>query len=484
MNSIEAKYTRHLKALCLSIFLLGVFAFPPQVYSYDAPDKMDEILQGNEDEYWEKTKSIHTEDAYRKYILLSNQGKYTGKYLSDASKAIQDIWDDKAWARASEKATVSAYEEYLASNSEGKYRAEALKKIGTRAKTRSANPSKGVKPPPKVAASKPKPKPIEKEAKKVAVVEPAAGSAVDIDLSQIPLIYEDSVWNSTINWDSETSYKSYLDQFPQGRFVEDALRKIPIEVSFVRNQQGQGRSIFNLSYAMNPVIISKISLRSENGDIDRAAFELARDILKTENLQGDSVYTYSVKDMGINARMDMPEPLDAKVVMLANRSNAYKVEFRDALGRTTEIALDPASDEFKIEYISGYGTGEDTLFFKLSGGKPDYTVQFFELDRYVVRHEVKLKNDHGKLDNDLWYVDKNQVAELAELSGDYYLTLFDEGRGNKLEHNRVVHFSTGFFGNIENIVLILIIILFLALGVGWGYVKLKERRQPKFEPIS
>lgn len=479
MNSIEAKYTRHLKALCLSIFLLGILSFPPQAFSFDTPDKFKEVLQGSEDEYWEKTKSIHTEDAYRKYILLSNQGKYTGKYLSDASKAIQDIWDDKAWARASAKATISAYEEYLASNSDGKYRAEALKKVGTKVKTRSANPRVGVKPPPpKVAVSKPKP------VKKPEAAKPKPVESVDIDLSQIPLIYEDSVWNSTINWDSETSYKNYLDQFPQGRYVEDALRKIPIEVSFVRNQQGQGRSIFNLSYAINPVIISKISLRSESGSRDRAAFELAKDMLKTENLQGDSVFTYAIKDMGINARMDMPEPLDAKVVMLANRSNAYKVEFRDALGRTTEIALDPASDEFKIEYISGYGTRDDTLFFKLSGGKPDYTVQFFELDRYVVRHEVKLRNDHGKIDGDLWYVDKNQVVDMAELSGDYYLTLFDAGRAHKLEHNRIVHFSTGFFGDIENIVLILIIILFLSLGAGWGYVKLKERRQPKFEPIS
>lgn len=477
MNSIEAKYTRHLKALCLSIFFIGIFTFPPHVFSYDAPYKTDIILQGSEDEYWEKTKSIHTEDAYRKYILLSNQGKYTGKYLSDASKAIQDIWDDKAWARASEKATVSAYEEYLAANSEGKYRAEALKKIGTRVKTRSANPSASVNVPAKVAVRKPK------APEKVAVVKPAPESAVEIDLSQIPLIYEDSVWNSTINWDSETSYKSYLDQFPQGRYVEDALRKIPIEVSFVRNQQGQGRSIFNLSYAINPVIISKISLRSENGNVERVAYELAKDILKTENLLGDSVYTYSVKDMGINARMDMPAPLEAKVVMLANRSNAYKVEFRDALGRTTEIALDPASDVFKIEYISGYGTSEDTLFFKLIGGKPDYTVQFFELDRYVVRHEVKLRNDHGKLDKNLWYINKKQVEKEAKLSGDYYLAIFDSVKARKLEHNRIVHFSVGFLGNMENIILILIILLFLTLVIGWGYVKLKERRRPKFKPI-
>ncbi|MEL6256562.1 MAG: hypothetical protein AAFR87_31455 [Bacteroidota bacterium] len=480
MNSIEAKYTRHLKALCLSIFLLGILSFSPQVYAFDTPDKIDTILQGNEDEYWEKTKSIHTEDAYRKYILLSNQGKYTGKYLSDASRAIQDIWDDKAWARAKEKATVSAYEEYLASNSEGKYREEALKKIGTSPKTRSAKPaSKGVRPPAKVAVRKTKP--VEKV--KIAAKEKPAES-VEIDLSQIPLMYEDSVWNSTINWDSETSYKNYLDQFPQGRYVEEALKKIPIEVSFVRNQQGQGRSIFNLSYGMNPVIISKISLRSDNGDKDKSAFELAKDVLKTENLQGDSVYTYSIKDMGVNVRMDMPAPLDAKVVMLANRANAYKIEFRDALGRTTEIALDPASDEFKVEYISGYGVGEDTLYFKLSGGSPDYTVQFFELDRYVVRHEVTLRNDHGKIDTDLWYIDKIQEAEIAELSGDYYLTLFDAGKAHRIEHNRIIHFSTGFFGNIENLVLILIIFLFVALGIGWGYVKLKEKRQPKFKPIS
>ncbi|MEM6802271.1 MAG: hypothetical protein AAF696_12760 [Bacteroidota bacterium] len=441
----------------------------------------------SEDEFWKKTKSAHTVDAYRKYIILSEQGRYSGKYAKEAARAISDIWDEDAWLRAKEQNTKLAYQEYLAVSSNGKYSKEARKRIGPSPKTRSAAVPKenltsaktpGRKPPARKADKIPKREAREKEKSK------QADANVSIDVSQIPLVYEDSVWRSSKDWDSETSYKDYLRKFPEGRYANEALHMFPIGISFMRGKDAPGRSSFSLAYAKNPVILAKLEVISNDKITQLDAFEISKSIYKSENLQGDSVYSYSVREYGLNARIDMPGPLDSKVVIMANKANAYNVQFRDALGRTAEISIDAADDDFKLEYLSGYSADEDTLFFKIQGGQPRYTVQFFGLDRYIVRHEAILNNDHGKSDTNIWYLEKNLLKAEGDLEGEYYLSIFDDQKINRIDHNRIVQFPSGFFGNIENVILILIIILFAGLGLGWVYMKYKESRQPKFEPIS
>lgn len=443
--------------------------------TYTKSDPIYEKQEDPEEEYWEKTKNTHTVDAYKKYLLLSEAGRFTGKYKEVATKAISDIWDETAWARAKKLGTKAAYKEYIENEPFGKHKKEALSFLRPAPRTRSANssaPPPAAKKPVTVAARAPKAKPKR-------ILE----SDGNIDVSRIPLMYEDSVWNSSIEWDSELAYMNYVDQFPAGSYLDEALHKVPIKISIVRSNESLGKSSFSLAYAKNPVIISKIEIDRHGNNSRFNAMEMMKSLLRSVNLQGDSVYTYSLKEQGLVARLDMPKPVESKVVIQANKSSAFKVQFRDALGRTAEIALEAAAEEFKIAYISGYSIDEDTLYFKIKGGKPEYAVQFFELDRYVVRHEATLIKDHLRGDPELWYLDKKRLQNEAELIGEYYLTIWDKSHEKFIEHNRIVHFNEGLFSNIEDIILFLIIIMFLILPASWLYIRHKNSKMPKFEPI-
>ena len=156
-------------------------AYPNSRYSQDALNAIKEL---EEEASWQKALRFNKLSYFKEY-----KREYPhGKYRSEADlriKAIMDANREPAfWKRTTQQHTIKAYEAYLDQYPEGVYVEEAQSLLAELQKAEQ-----------------------EQRAKEQALLQK-----------------EDQRWEEALGEDSENAYQTYLDDYPEGRYVDEAQK--------------------------------------------------------------------------------------------------------------------------------------------------------------------------------------------------------------------------------------------------------------------
>lgn len=193
-----------------------------------------------EDDAWSKAQEIGSIGSYESYLNDYSSGRYTDQAsqriatLREAAEEAARVRDeDEAWKNAESGGSIASYETYLDAYKKGRYRDEASQKIAalndaaekkaqlraedeTWEKVQSDNSIRGFKSYLKNYANG---RYVNQASKKIAALKEAEAKA---ELMRV----EDDVWRKANNVGSIPAYQGYLNRYRQGRYADKASQKI------------------------------------------------------------------------------------------------------------------------------------------------------------------------------------------------------------------------------------------------------------------
>jgi len=171
----------------------------PEVAQKDETPKVKPVKRTSDDEAFEKD----TLEGYREYLALFPEGKHK----EDAQKEI-NAYDNKAWGIAEQRDTISGYEDYLEAWPEGLHASKAREAL------ENTIDSYG-----RYLTKQPRGKWVDEAQKRIEQIKTdqalAAASAAD-----------QQAWNAARAANRADSYQQYINSYPQGVYVPQAIAAI------------------------------------------------------------------------------------------------------------------------------------------------------------------------------------------------------------------------------------------------------------------
>ena len=362
----------------------------------------------SEDELWKLTREKHTESVYRQYKLMVERGMYSGKYLDQANDMILEIREDNVWTSIVERGNVKGYREYLEMYPGGKYTSQAQKALRSLAPARKTAPANSTPPP--------KPK-------------------TEITISANP---EDSLWNEIFQNPSEEAYRQYLHDYPEGKYLVNALKELPILATLERSERDVQFQLLKLEFVKYPISI--VDVKIDDPDAEGKGNWSSRELIAKYQPGRDSSYTYIWKSEDFIANIESMGGLDAVISLGLGNPITYQILFEDALGRQKSFRINTSTPQLELIAVWGKGVEEDSLFVCMTGGVAPYSVrlnrdgsQFFQLELPMKKHQTK---------PDTWYLLKKDVINEYELDQPYYLvSFFDAQHMENISFDQEVFFQ-------------------------------------------
>jgi len=404
------------------------------------------IFQTTEDEVWKQVTAENTVDAYQRYMFEFPEGTY----IDAAIDKIVVLRDENAWKEAVAQNTSSSYRKYLKIYPRGLHVEEAKaasRRLSgpTESSNTVASNSRGndrpvrterpaSNPPreesvtqPEVVTERPAPKTESTPAKK-AEPEPAVDP-------------EEEMWRSAVQTGTELAYKNYLSTYPNGKYVEQAIPKVPMELDLQRSNAVDSVFVLTVKYAEQPVQVRKAEIPREF--LSYTPAEIPESVSKDTLSDGTLVNQYQWPEGRFHADVTSIDPVNTEIILTLGREQKYEVLLADVRNNTRKVELEGALAPLELLGVLGYEPENDTLFLTIRGGKPDYYVRIVELGKEVndFVHEEVLKPD--RYDN-TWYLAKQDlIRENKITSGNYDVYVVDSRKLESIKYTRSVAFGTG-----------------------------------------
>ncbi|MEM7656794.1 MAG: hypothetical protein AAF399_11745 [Bacteroidota bacterium] len=240
--------------------------------------------------------------------------------------------------------------------------------------------------------------------------------------------------------------KSYLNVYPKGRYVRQVTAKLPLEADpFTRDLTNDQIFQGKLRFAIAPLSVEKVLMKS----VDNADLML---IQPTEDrfVYGDSILEIQTfPDGGIQATAMIQE--------------VFEVTMGDATGRTHVFTIDASQPRIEVTFFSD---GQDSIVYRIKGGKPPYIMQFLPVGSEGVVRELSGLLTNGSIKKaDIISMDPDQ------LNGTFSVRFTDERRTESVMADQTVDFD----GDTNYLLYFLLLLLILVLA--WlGYNFFRKRK--------
>ncbi len=431
-------------------------------------------FQNAEEEVWKQVTNENTLDAYQRYTIEYPDGKYS----YEAVEKIVMLRDENAWKDALEKNTSSAYRKYLSFYPRGLHVEEAKaasRKLANNTKTSSTTssnnsrgndrtntattPSNSNSSPTNSVVNNPPPATERPKAQPKQPTPTPVKPAVDP---------EEELWKIAVQTGTEESYKNYLTTYPSGKYIENAVPRVPMEFDLQRSNAVDSVFVLNIKYAEQPVTIQKVEIPREM--LAYTPAEEPSSLTMDTLFDGTLVNQYKWNKGRFSADITSLDPITTEIILTLGREQKYELLLSDDRNNIKSVELEGALSPLELLGVIGYETENDTLFLTIRGGKPDYYVRIVELGKDVndFLHEEILKPD--RYDN-TWYLAKpNLIRENKIPSGNYDVYVVDSRKLESIKYTRSVAFGTGhLISNMEfrKFLLFPLAILVLLILVRW-----------------
>ncbi len=404
------------------------------------------IFQTTEDEVWKQVTAENTVDSYQRYMFEFPEGKY----IDVAIEKIVVLRDENAWKEAVAQNTSSSYRKYLKIYPRGLH-VEAAKAASRRlaSPTESSNTvasnSRGSNQPvrnERQASNPTKNKSVEQPEvvikRPIAETEPAPAKRVEPKPVLDP---EEEKWRSTMQTGTELAYKNYLSTYPNGKYVEQAIPKVPMELDLQRSNAVDSVFVLTVKYAEQPVQVRKVEIPREL--LSYTPAEKPESVANDTLSDGTLVNQYQWLEGRFNADVTSIDPVNTEIILTLGREQKYEVLLADVRNNTRKVELEGALSPLELLGVLGYEPENDTLFLTIRGGKPDYYVRIVELGKEVndFVHEEILKPDRY---DHTWYLAKQDlIRENKITSGNYEVYVVDSRKLESIKYTRSIAFGTG-----------------------------------------
>ena len=399
--------------------------------------------QLSDEEMWQQAQKTNTESSYQMYVSRFPNGKY----VQEAAEAVFIIRDNADWEQARKANTRKSYQDYLNKHPDGSHNKEAKRIVSRLGGGSSKSTSKVVtnNPPKNKTADPVAPDPAPNPAPKV-VEEPKANTSKPVvePNPSTPTApsgdEEEKLWAQVKDLDTPDAYKLYLDSYPMGAYVDNALKNIPMEISYNRDNQRDTVFFLEVKYALAPIDISRV------------------EIIQTESVyvpgQSMSDLEQAVSGQAEEGVTKWPEgKLKAMVTPVYASYNSvevslglpqtYKIFIKDAAGDQKNISIEGGMQPLRLQGVNGRMPEEDSVFMIIKGGQSPFFARFVkpgkEPEDFI--HEEEL-NKYPEPNT--WYMTKNNLVELGKVEGgSYNMYIVDSRKTEFEEYNYDVFFKGG-----------------------------------------
>jgi len=435
------------------------------------------LFQTQEDETWEQIQAENTEEAYMRYTIEYPEGKY----IEQAQEQIINLRDDNFWETVLEDNTSASYRRYMKIYPRGRHLAEAKEKLGLNNSPPEESPftdggsSTVAENRPRGNENRPSSPPVaEAPTRKPVETEPAPNETViaepkPADTEPKPAIDpEEALWSEARKTGTEVSYRNYLTEYPNGKYVNDAIGRVPMELDMLRSNTADSVFVLTIKYAERPVSVKRVELL---GDTMRYFPEESPEtVSSSELLDGTIIKEYKWGAGRFSADVTPVNPITTEMIITLGTEREYRMYIEDVDGNQREVNLAGGVSALELLGVLGYEPDNDTLFLTIRGGQPEYYARIVDMGQDVNNylHEEILKPD---IYENTWYLAKsNLIKENKIPSGNYDVYVLDSRKLESVKYTRSVTFGTGHLvSNLEfrKFLLIPLGLLILVLVIRW-----------------
>lgn len=421
-------------AFSLMILLAGLW-MRPEIQAMPAPTLLELVptllLQQSDEEAWQVASSANTEAAYRAYTRQFPNGQH----VLEAAKNIALLRDNADWEVAREGNTLASYQKYLDNHPDGLYKSQAQRMVNRFSPTSSRTSDVAVtNPAPRNNTTSPPANP-----------DPAPVSPPVTPKSNTPTTNaatgdeEESTWNEIQSLGTADAFKLYLNQYPDGKYAQEALENIPMEISYSRDKMRDSIFFIEIKYGKAPVSLASAELTASGNTFTPGGGEdLSGGLMPPTD---PSLFYWP--EGKLNGSFTQIQPGVTNVEVSLGLPQTYLLRFKDANEQTQQITIEGGMADLTLKGVNGRTPEEDTLYMIITGGTPPYYARFLnpgdELDEYICEVELTKYPEENA-----WYLAKGKlIAEQQIEGGSFNLYIMDNRKTEYEEYNYDIFFKGG-----------------------------------------
>ena len=394
----------------------------------------------SEDDIWNIFLTENTVESFEKYRIMFPNGKYG----DIAMKKILQLKEQNSWTSLSGRNTCSAYKDYLEIYPRGTFRDEAVKRMKELDCSSSGLDS------PSNDSDQPEDS-----------FQDEAGNEMDLDMA---------AYNAAVKAGTPKAYKEYLSAYPNGRFSNVLLQKIPFEILQQDHLQDSLFSVV-IAYVVPPLTVLKVEVAP-----DEIVFEKA-----SSNFSIEEGNTFFWPEGRFKSRIHSIRGNIYRFEATLPTRKTYWVTLMDKSGQTMTLELDSKVRPMEIVKASGLDATIDSLIVDVKGGLPPYYVRFVRRGEPFKNYEYEselLKAESG------FYVPKNELLDNTYLTGGIYdFYVLDKRKSQYKKYHLPVIFSLDAGVNPYLWQILAPILLVLIIGLIVFYRKNAQKNTQRY-PLS
>ena len=347
---------------------------PPQPTPEPTPTVPISTL--SEDDIWNIFLTENTVESFEKYRIMFPNGKYG----DIAMKKILQLKEQNSWTSLSGRNTCNSYKNYLEIYPLGTFREEAMKRM-KELDCSSTGLDSGSHDSNEFEDSR----------------EDDTANDIDLDLA---------AYNSALSIGTPKAYKEYLSAYPNGRYSNVLIQKIPFEVLQQDHLQDSLFSIV-LAYVVPPLSVLRIEVAP-----DEFVFEKA-----SSNFSIDGGNTFYWPEGKFKSRIHSIRGNIYRFEATLPTRKTYWVTLQDNTGQKLTLELDSKVRSMEILRASGLDATFDSLVVDVTGGLPPYYVRFVRRGEPFKNYEYE--SELLKTGSE-FYIPKNELLDNTYLTGGIY----------------------------------------------------------------
>ena len=286
---------------------------------------------------------------------------------------------------------------------------------------------------------------------------------------------EDSLWNEISKSGMEDLYKRYLIDYPDGKYQVEALSNIQIFPTMEKDKSDMSMATIFFSYVKLPLILTKVEFSDVNEGINEEFTPL-----NIEGEQQDNKRNYEWDEGAFSASISASFLKNGALVKLQTGKFAtYKLHFEDSLGREIIIPVNMNVPPLDLVTIEGDSVDQDTLFLTITGGVEPYSIWLNDVDNDNLVLEAELKINEA-VENS-WFLVKSELRENPKIKDAVYsISIVDNLRLEIQQSDKDVYFPQDSFAIDTDKTWMFLLPIWIILLI-WLLIRYRKKANPNFE---